>query len=318
MPLFIAYHDVDAATHQNRVDELGPQGYRPVWLNVSGNFADARYAAIWVADGGPGWWAVHNIDADTYQQRFEDLTAKGYVPSVVSVTGPVENAVFAAIFEARKVSAWFARHNLTFDPQESPDSLLHENKRAFDEGYLPRCLAVYGNAQNRRFAGVWWKNVDAVEWGWWFSDADFYQRLFDAELVGDMRPANLAVADDHMLLSVFRGDRVGPWAARHRITGQEYQAEFDLRVAEGLRPIIVAAGGEADDAQYAAVFAGQDEGIRREWHVTGEPSRGEDELDAAMRSVMVSHGCVPALLQWRGMEYCGPLAVTRGPNQATR
>lgn len=309
MPLFTAYHNVDAATHQARVDELGPQGYRPVWLNVSGNPVDARYAAVWIADGGPAWWAVHNIDANTYQQRFDELTANGYVPSVVSVTGPVENAVFAAIFEAREVSAWFARHNLTFDPKESPDSLVHENQRAFDEGYLPRSLTVYGDAQNRRYAGVWWKNVDAVEWGWWFSDADFYQRLFDAEVIGGMRPGSLAVSDDHQLLSVFRGDKVGPWAARHRISSQEYQAEFDLRVAEGLQPIVVAAGGEADKAQYAAVFASQDEGVRREWHVTGNSFRGEGELDDAIRSVMVSHGVRAGAL---AVARDGILRVARG------
>jgi CubicO group peptidase (beta-lactamase class C family) len=309
MPPFIAYHNVDAATHQNHVDEFGPQGYRPVWLNVSGDPGNARYAAVWVKDGRIGWWAVHNIDATTYQQRFDALTAQGYVPSIVSVTGPVENAVFAAIFEAREVSTWFARHNLTFDPAESPDSLVHENNRAMNEGYLPRCLAVYGTAQDRRFAGVWWKNEDAVKWTWWLSDANFYQRVFDAELVGGMRPGSLAVADDHMLLSVFRGDRVGPWAARHRITAQEYQTEFDLRLSEGLRPIVVAAGGVVNNAQYAAVFAGQDEGIRREWHVTGEPSRGDNELDDAMRSVMVSLGVRSgALAVARG----GELKVARG------
>lgn len=290
MSPFVAYHNVDATTHQNRVDELSLQGYRPVWLNVSGNPVDARYAAIWIADGGPGWWAVHNIDADTYQQRFDQLTTQGYVPSVVSATGPIENAVFAAIFEAREVSAWFARHSLTFDPPESPDSLVHENNRAFVDGYLPRCLAVYGSAQNPRFAGIWWKNVDAVKWGWWFSDADFYQRLFDAELIGGMRPGSLAVADDYKILSVFRNDQVGSWAARHRISAQEYQTEFDLRLAEDLRPIVVAAGGEFNNAHYAAVFASQDEGFRREWHITGKCFRGDSELDNAMRSVMVSHG----------------------------
>ena len=36
MPGFTAYHGVDAVTHQRRVDELAPAGFRPVALNVSG------------------------------------------------------------------------------------------------------------------------------------------------------------------------------------------------------------------------------------------------------------------------------------------
>ena len=37
MPLFVAYHGLDAAGHQSRVNELAPQGYRPVSLSVSGD-----------------------------------------------------------------------------------------------------------------------------------------------------------------------------------------------------------------------------------------------------------------------------------------
>src|SRR5262245_7095139 len=59
MPPFVAYHGVDAATHQAKVDELAPQGFRPITLSVSGAPADARYAACWVQRPGPAWWAVH-------------------------------------------------------------------------------------------------------------------------------------------------------------------------------------------------------------------------------------------------------------------
>jgi len=33
---FVAYHGLDAASHQLRVNELAPQGYRPVSLSVCG------------------------------------------------------------------------------------------------------------------------------------------------------------------------------------------------------------------------------------------------------------------------------------------
>ena len=54
MPGFTAYHGVDAVTHQRRVDELAPAGFRPVALNVSGDPGDARYAA-------PPWASSHPL-----------------------------------------------------------------------------------------------------------------------------------------------------------------------------------------------------------------------------------------------------------------
>jgi CubicO group peptidase (beta-lactamase class C family) len=134
------------------------------------------------------------------------------------------------------------------------------------------------------------KNTDAVLWSWWWTAPWAYQRFFDALVQGGMRPVALSVAPDGFLLSVFRGDQVGTWFARHGITTAEYQTEFDTRVAEGLRPIVVAAGGVGDGARYAAVFAADDAPTPRRWSVTGAGFAGADDLDAAVRGFMVRHG----------------------------
>lgn len=286
----IAYHGVDAATHQQRVDELGPQGFRPVALNVSGDPNDARYAAVWLQRPGPGWWAVHGLSAADYQAKFNEITGQGYAPIIVSATGPVGREIFAAVFEQGVTEPWFARHGLRWDPDSDPDTLTHENNRAAELGFVPRCLAVYGDPADRRFAGVWVKNTDAVLWSWWFTASSAYQRFFDALVTGGLRPAAISVAPDGFLLSVFRGDQVGAWAARHGITAAEYQTEFDLRVAQGLRPIVVAAGGAGNAARYAAVFAADDAPIPREWHATGTSFPGSSDLDTAVRDFMVRHG----------------------------
>jgi len=67
--MFVAYHGVDASTHQQRFDELLSQGLRMTWVNVSGDPADARYAAVWVTSDGRGWAGAHNLDAAGYQRR---------------------------------------------------------------------------------------------------------------------------------------------------------------------------------------------------------------------------------------------------------
>jgi hypothetical protein len=108
-----------------------------VALNVPGDPGDARYAAVWVERPGPAWWAVHGLDAAACQARFDELTGQGYAPTILTATGPASGEIFAAAFEQGVDQPWFARHGLRWDP----DTLTHENSRAYDQGYLPRCLA---------------------------------------------------------------------------------------------------------------------------------------------------------------------------------
>jgi hypothetical protein len=124
------------------VDELAPQGYRPITLGVSGDPGSARYAAVWVQRQGPAFQMMHRIDAAEYQRRFDLFTSQGYAPTVFSATGPVENAEFAAVFEQGETRPWFARHGLRWDPDTDPDTITHENARAFNDGFMPRVLAV--------------------------------------------------------------------------------------------------------------------------------------------------------------------------------
>ena len=209
MPPFVGYHGLTGQEHQQRVDTLAPQGYRPISLSVSGDGGDARYAAVWVQRPGPAWWAVHNLSADAYQAKFNELVGQGYAPVLVSASGPAASATFTALFEQGVTRPWFARHGLRWDPDTNPDTITHENIRAFNEGYIPRCLSVYGTPADRRFAGVWIKNDAPTPWSWWFADAATYQRIFDAENQADVRPAWVSAAPDAWQLAVFRDDHVG-------------------------------------------------------------------------------------------------------------
>lgn len=165
MQTFVAYHGVPAVNHQERVDQLSSQGYRPISLSVSGDPGDARYSAVWVQRSGPAWWAVHGLSAVEYQARFDELTGQGYAPVLVSATGPANQAIFTALFEKGVTTTWFARHNLRRDPLTDPDTITHENERAFDQGFIPRCLAVYGDPGDRRFAGIWIKKLGTSPFG---------------------------------------------------------------------------------------------------------------------------------------------------------
>src|SRR4051794_6043690 len=111
--LFQAYHGVTGADHQTRFDNLSAHGYRMISLSVYGDPGHALYAAVWVLRSGPAWVAVHGVDSAGYQSFFNNWTAKGFVPVLVSATGSANNAVFAAVFEQGISGAWFARHGMT-------------------------------------------------------------------------------------------------------------------------------------------------------------------------------------------------------------
>jgi hypothetical protein len=89
-----AYHGVTAAQHQANFNKFSAQGYRIISLSVYGDPSDARYAAVWVQRSGPAWVAVHGVDTAGYQTFFNNWTAKGFVPVLVSATGAVSDAIF--------------------------------------------------------------------------------------------------------------------------------------------------------------------------------------------------------------------------------
>ena len=103
--MFEAYHGVNGAQHQTNFDRLASRGYRIISLSVYGDPGDPRYAAVWVERSAPAWVAVHGVDAAGYQSFFNNQTAHGFAPVLVSATGPAANAVFAAVFEQGVISA---------------------------------------------------------------------------------------------------------------------------------------------------------------------------------------------------------------------
>ncbi|MEQ1546921.1 serine hydrolase, partial [Methyloglobulus sp.] len=250
---------------------------------------EALYSAVWVQRPGPAWREVHGLSAIAYQTRFNELSGQGFAPVLVSATGPANQAIFIALFEKGVTRPWYARHNLRWDPVTDPDTITHENQRAFDQGFIPRCLAVYGIPDDRRFAGIWVKNQKSIPWAWWWSDSTTYQRFVDAEVLAGVRPAYVSVAPDGWILSVFRDEPIGEWWARHNLTGADYQTEFDIRVAAGLMPIMVQAGGARNATRYASIFAHNDEPLHWQWMTTGNTFSGSSHMDRTIRTFMTEH-----------------------------
>ncbi|TMQ07634.1 MAG: hypothetical protein E6J91_34970, partial [Deltaproteobacteria bacterium] len=133
-------------------------------LSVYGEPGEARYAAVWVQRTGAAWVAVHGVDGAGYQSFFNNWTAKGYAPVLVSATGTSHNAIFAAVFEQGIAGAVVAHHGMTSGPESHAGTFQHLNKVARDQKMILRSFDVYGTSSDRRYIAVWHANPRFVKW----------------------------------------------------------------------------------------------------------------------------------------------------------
>lgn len=290
---FQAYHGVNGAQHQANFNTFSSQGYRMISLSVYGDPGSPLYAAVWVQRSGPTWEAVHGINAAAYQTFFNTWTAKGYVPVLVSATGPIANAVFAAVFEQGIQGPWQAQHGVPLGPVNQGGSFDYLNASFATQNLYIRSFAIYGDSSNRYYIAVWHSNPGYVKWHVHSADpASNYQTTFNAETqlpgygLHGYRPAYVALSADQTYCSVFKDDVVGEWVARHGMTSAQYQTEFDQQTAAGFYPICVQGGGTTANAVYAAIFAKQDIPSARQWTATGTPVASLAAFDNAFQQFM--------------------------------
>ena len=301
---------VNAATHQQRFDELAGQGLRMTWINVSGEPTDARYAAVWVTSAaGAGPARTTSTPPATNGDSTNSPLPAWRLQSSRRADPPTARCLPRCSSIAR--GAWTARHGLPWWFR-SAGHARRAGRAVPACGSVPRCTCDLRRARRRAFCGRVVEAIDGVAASMWLGDADFHQRLFDAQLAGGNRPSSLAVSADSRVLSVFRSDQIGAWTARHRIPAQEYQAEFDRQVQQGHRPIVIAAGGSGNDARYAAVFAGDELATSRQWTVTIDWASApavDAALDAALADTMRRFGVRSAAI---AVARAGDVRVSRG------
>jgi len=285
---------VSGAVHQSNFDRLSGQGYRIISLSVYGEPTSPLYAAVWAQRPGAAWVEVHGVNAVDYQSFFNTWTAKGYAPTIISATGLVANAVFAAVFEQGISGQWLALHDMTSGQTTNSSTFQYQNTLASTQNMMLQSFAIYGTLNDRRYAAIWKANPGFVKWHVHPADtATNYQTSINAEtqmpgytLTGGYRPAYVALSEDKFYCSVFRDDVVGPWVERHGMTAADYQTEFSKQNANGFYLICVQGGGSGDQTRYAAIFAQQDIPSVREWTVTGTSVPALAGLDNLMQTFM--------------------------------
>lgn len=286
---FLAYHDRSSADHQAHFDDLYPRGWRIITLSVY-QPEDPLYAAVWVREAGPDWSAVHGVDAAGYQAAFDRAAAAGYHATILSVAGSSANPVFAGTFEKRDGPIPLTRFGLRSGSVSDVDTIQHWDAEAHEHGWIMTSGAIYGEPDSPRYAGIWPHNLRKLAWsaeGLAESHAN-YQRRFEIQTSGWARPHLVTLDGPDRYLSIFTDDQVGRWTARHGMTSEAYQAEFDQLVPQGFYPICVQGGGSGPNRRFAVVFATQHQPQSRVWTSRGLGTAAS--VDAVMRQVIEDAG----------------------------
>jgi CubicO group peptidase (beta-lactamase class C family) len=340
LPVWREYHDYTGAQHQSAFNLLSGQGFRLISLSIYGDTSDPRYAAVWVQRSGPAWLSEQAMTGTQFQNAFNANAANGFKPVIISATGPADNPLFAAVWEKSAngvipvtqfglrragpssytvdpvsgasvisdpttIDCWlyFARNQVP-PSSRAPTTCFNLNGPEL----IPSTIAVWGTAQDPRFALVLEPNPARVGWNADsginanpIDDSGTYQVRFNAQTSTWGRPVVVPLTYDAQgFMSLFRDDSIGGWSARHNMDSAGLDQAILAAVVGGSFPISVQGGGPTGNARYSAIFARTDVPAQRVF-----VARGQGSAVAAIDSV------IQTFMQFNGVHHAG-LAVVKG------
>lgn len=260
-PAWVAYHDATGADHQKQFDApdgLLKKGFRIRSLSVYRDANATLYAAVWTSEPGPAWQAFHGRSSSGYQQLFNDLTKKGYRPTIVTATGggklgggETNESVFAGVFE-HDATGYVAKHDASSQSFNETCDWAKKNQ------HVLRCASIYGGMQ-RSYAGIW-EHAPGVTWDHKVSIAiDSAEEGLPVAMPGNtgLRLSFITRSPFAEYLAVYRSGLLGQLVERHGMTSAQYQTQFNDLTAQGYRPTCVQAGGDprvSPTPRFAALF----------------------------------------------------------------
>jgi len=283
----IAWHGKSLSEHVALRDKAAKEGYRFLSLGIYGSTNSPVYCAVMIKR--PHIVAQRDFPALTasqWQETFDDQAKKGYGPVMITATGSGADPLFAAVFQPQNPIP-LTRHGLTSGSDSDLSTIQGMNKKAKADGLILHWAASYGDAGSPAYAAIWMPDPSKIHWnadGVLDSSSD-YQARFNAETSGWCRPAFVTLDKDDRYMSVFVDNQIGPWVARHNMSPDEYQHEFDKQTKAGFFPFCAqAAGTSKTSAKFAALFAKSEDVVPKHWHANGPVANAA--IDAVIQQAM--------------------------------
>jgi hypothetical protein len=249
---FIARHGLTSAQYQSAFNQYVSQGYQLSHVDGYATSQGMRYAAIWNRANGSKWVARHDMNAGSYQSFFDQYTSEGYKPTDISAAGMGNNSgTFAAVWGPTSGN-WVARHGLTSAQYQAAfDQFTGQNYRLIDvEGYAgPGGEVLYAAIWSQHEGPAWFTSHEMKSWQY---QAAFDQAVADGftltHVDGYWTPEGVRYA------AIWAKVNVGNWVARHGMSSDEYQHEFNQHITQGMELVHVSGYWNGSREEYAAIW----------------------------------------------------------------
>jgi hypothetical protein len=150
-PAWEARAGLDSAAFTQNFNEKTTQGFRARDIEGYQEGGGTRFAVIWMKNtDNRAWYLYRDMTAQSYQQKFNELTGQGFQPVHVDGYGTPNGARFAAIFE-KLSGAFVARHNMTSQQYQQE----YDNQAG--QGFTLKDVSGYMDGNELRYAAVWQK-----------------------------------------------------------------------------------------------------------------------------------------------------------------
>lgn len=150
-PPLVAYHGLTAAAHQQRLEDLVEQGYRPRIITPATRNGTRRVTALYLKTAVGSWEARSFLTPAEYQAKFNANKAAGRRLIYLNAYPHGGSPRITAIWWQTPAASIRAKHGLTSAKYQS----------AFDtnteDGYLTQAVAGYEQGGNVRYAAFWAK-----------------------------------------------------------------------------------------------------------------------------------------------------------------
>jgi hypothetical protein len=212
----------------------------------------SRYAALWEKTSGAAFVARHAMTPQVYQQEFNKWTGQGYCLSLVSGYSVGNQARYAAIWEQKGCPAYVARHGLTSAAyQKEFDTLVGQ------QGYRLKLVSGYNVAGQNFYAAIWEKAPGPAFVARHGMTSQVYQQEFD-KWTGQGYCLSLvsgySVGNQARYAAIWEQKSCPAYVARHGLSSQGYQQEFDKWTGEGYRLKLVSGHKIGANQSYAAIW----------------------------------------------------------------
>jgi hypothetical protein len=234
------------------VDQAGRPCQYARFMQV-GNLVDdgSRYAAIWMKDNGVPFVARHDMTAQQYQQEFDTWVGRGFVLTLVNGYTLNTQDRYAAIWEQKSAPPFVARHGM------SSQAYQQEFNTLVGQGYRLKLVSGYSVSGQDRYAAIWEKSAGPQWVARHGMTPQQYQQEFNTFVGQGFRlklVSGYSAAGQELYAAIWEKDNGPAFVARHGMTSQQYQQEFNTHVSQGFRLVWVSGYRHGSDERYAAIW----------------------------------------------------------------